>query len=160
MKFVIYTFEYNRRETRVSKMENKTINEFNEEITRHQKKLTTLMDAKERRSTTRNGNDTLDKKIKYSMLQIRKNQGKIDHIKSNLKEFYAIYESDGSPITEDQLRSSLGTDALGDFGFLGTMPEPEVKQEPMEDVKQEIKEEIKQEPEDIASPNVIKTEPQ
>ena len=73
MKFVISTFEYNRRETRVSKMENKTINEFNEEITRHQKKLTTLMDAKERRSTTRNGNDTLDKKIKYSMLQIRKN---------------------------------------------------------------------------------------
>ena len=162
MKIIISTCEYIRRLNRVQyDGDNKCRDTYQKEISKHQKKLGKYMDARERRNSTRNRNgSSLDEQIESTMNQIAYIQQKIDEINANLKRFKEIYEYDGTMVTEEQIRSRVGTDARLDYGFLQEREEPEVKQEPMEDVKEEIKEEIKEEPEDIALPNVVKVEPQ
>ena len=134
-----------------------------EDVTKHKEKYGKYLDAKERVNGSRRRNgQALDEKIDFHYGQMIQYQELADKYTNDIQIFMNSFLHDGVPGTPEEFASRIGTSrqARIDFeiqtGRRHAKEEPEVKEEA--DIKQEpIDEDIKQE---VAMPNVVKSEPQ
>ena len=156
---VIGTVEYARILYRLQNNKNNAV----EQVIKHKEKYGKYLDAKERVNGSRRRNgQVLDEKIDFHYSQMIHYQELADKYREDIQVFQNSFLHDGLPGTPEEWASRIGTtlQARIDFeiqtGRRQAKEEPEVKEEA--DIKQEpINDDVKQE---VAMPNVVKSEPQ
>ena len=139
-------------------------NHHNDKVADHNLQLQKYMDARERLNNSRRRNrQKLNETIDYHMAQMMHHQEKAEEYTDEIRIIQNLFQQDGRPGTPEDWVSRIRTTVQARIdldNLLRSLEEPEIKQEPTDDdIKQEPADEteVKQE---VAMPNVIKSEPQ
>ena len=162
---VIGTVEYARRLFRLQNRHKYAI----DDAIKHKEKYGKYLDAKERVNGSRRRNgQALDEKIDFHYGQMIHYQELADKFTDDIRIFQNSFLHDGLPGTPEEFASRIGTSHQARIDFEIQTGRRHVKEEP-EEVKEEPEDaEIKQEPieinedvkQEVAMPNVVKSEPQ
>ena len=162
---IIGTVEYARTLWRLQNNKSNAV----DQVIKHNKKLQKYMDAQERLNGSRRKNGhALSEKIDFHYARMIHYQELADKFTDDIRIFQNSFLHDGLPGTPEEFASRIGTTHQARIDFEMQTGRRHVKEEP-EEVKEEPEDaEIKQEPieinndvkQEVAMPNVVKSEPQ